>query len=177
MLDTPQDKAFEARFNPSTVAVIGASEKPDKLGYHVMKSLVNGGYPGKIFPVNLRGNPIFGLQSYPSIDLVPNSVDLAAVVVPASRVISSIRLCAKKGVKGVVLITAGFKELGDVNSSEMQQEISRLANQAEIKIIGPNTYGLLNLHARLNATFAPKFSNVRPDNIALISQSGECLTC
>jgi len=165
-------KSYEALFNPSSVAVIGASENPDKLGYHVMKSLVDGGYPRQIFPVNLRGSPVFGLHSYPSIDLVPNSVDLAVVVVPASIVISTIKLCAQKGVKGVVLITAGFKELDDRNGAEMQQEISGLANQAGIKIIGPNTYGLLNFHAHLNATFTPEFSSVRPGNITLISQSG-----
>ncbi|NQU02712.1 MAG: CoA-binding protein [Syntrophaceae bacterium] len=164
--------AYEALFNPSSVAIIGASENPDKLGYHVMKSVVDGGYSGKLFPVNLKGSTIFGYQSYSSIELVPNSVDLAVIVVPAARVLSSIKLCTQKGVKAVVLITAGFKELDDGNGAKMQQEISDLANLAGIKIIGPNTYGLLNLHAHLNATFTPEFLCVRPGNIALISQSG-----
>jgi len=165
-------KGFDSLFNPSTVAVIGASENADKLGYHVMKSLIDGGYPGQIFPVNVRGGFIFGLQCYPSIDLVHDLVELAVIVVPASRVISTLKLCAKKGVEGAVLITAGFKEVDDGNGAEMQEEISVIAKQAGIKIIGPNTYGLLNLNARLNATFTPEFSSVRAGNIALISQSG-----
>jgi acyl-CoA synthetase (NDP forming) len=130
---------YEKLFTPSAIAVVGASENAEKLGYHVMKSLVDGGYSGGIFPVNPKGIHMFGYQSYPAIDLVPASPDLAVIVVPADRVLSALKSCAQKGVKGVVLITAGFKELHDGSGAEMQQEIAALANQAGIKIIGPNT--------------------------------------
>ncbi|HUS70499.1 MAG TPA: CoA-binding protein [Anaerolineae bacterium] len=159
-------------FDPLGVAVIGASKNPGKLGYHVMKSLTEGGFQGAIFPVNPGEAELFGMQAYPSIADVPEDVDLAIVVLPAQAVPDMVRQCSDKRVKGIVLITAGFKEIEDEQGAQLQEEITRLANEAGTPIIGPNTFGMVNLHQDLNASFTPEFSRVRKGGVSLISQSG-----
>jgi acetyl-CoA synthetase (ADP-forming) len=159
-------------FDPRGVAVVGASKNPGKLGYHVMKSLTEGGFEGGLFPVNPKEREVFGLQAYPSLDDIPHDVDLAVVVLPAGAVPATIEQCVAKGVKGIVLITAGFKEIEDSQGGELQEEIAGLAEEAGIPIIGPNTFGMANLHANLNASFTPEFSLVKKGGVSLISQSG-----
>ena len=164
--------AMDAIFNPRAVAVIGASDNPGKLGSHVMRSLIEGGYPGKIFPVNPGRNEIMGIRTYPSLLKVPETVDLSIIVLPAEQVPKIITECKEKGVKGIVLITAGFKEIEDKRGEILQREITELANQFGIKIIGPNTFGIVNLHLPLNASFTPEFSRVKKGGISFVSQSG-----
>jgi len=159
-------------FDPRGVAVIGASKNPGKLGYHVMKSLTEGGFKGSVFPINPGETELFGARAYSSLADVPHGVDLAVVVLPAQVVPEIIQQCAAKGVRGIVLITAGFKEIEDEQGAELQDEIARLANEAGIPIIGPNTFGMVNLHQDLNASFTPEFSRVRKGGVSLISQSG-----
>ncbi len=159
-------------FDPRGVAVIGASRNPGKLGYHVMKSLTEGGFAGGLFPINPKESELFGLQAYPSLHDVPHDVDLAVVVLPAGAVPAVIEQCAAKGVKGIVLITAGFKEIEDQQGAELQEEIARLADEAGIPIIGPNTFGIANLQTDLNTSFTPEFSLVKKGGVSLISQSG-----
>jgi len=165
-------KEYEPIFYPSSVAVVGASSNPRKLGYHCLKSLIDGGYGGRIFPVNPGVLEIRGYKAYPSIAAVPDRVDLAIVAVPAPSVPSVFKECAMKGVRGIVLITAGFREIEDKSGSELQSEIAAIANEARMKVIGPNTFGMVNLHANLNASFTPEFSLVKKGGIGLISQSG-----
>ncbi len=169
-----RDKSDNLRrlFDPRGVAVIGASKNPGKLGFHVMKSLTEGGFEGGLFPVNPKENELFGVQAYPSLDDIPQDVDLAVIVLPAGAVPAIIEQCAAKGVKGIVLISAGFKEIEDEQGAELQAEIAHLADEAGIPIIGPNTFGMVNLHARLNASFTPEFSLVKKGGVSLISQSG-----
>jgi len=164
--------AMEAIFNPKAVAVIGASDNPGKLGSHVMRSLIEGRYPGKIFPVNPGKDEILGLKTYPSLLQIPDAVDLSIIVLPAESVPRTIIECHEKGVKGIVLITAGFKEIEDKRGESLQKEITELANQYGIKIIGPNTFGIVNLHLPLNASFTPEFSLVEKGGISFVSQSG-----
>src|SRR4030042_2003774 len=159
-------------FHPRSVAGVGASKNPGKLGYHVMKSLTEGGFQGAIFPINPGEAELFGIQVYPSIADVPEGVDLAIVVLPAQAVPDMVRQCSTKGVKGIVLITAGFKEIEDEQGAQLQVEIARLADEAGIPIIGPNTFGMANLHQDLNASFTPEFARVRKGGVSLISQSG-----
>ena len=169
------DKKWEglnAIFNPRAVAVIGASDNPGKLGSHVMRSLTEGEYPGKIFPVNPGKDEILGIRTYPSLLKVPETVDLSIIVLPAEQVPKIITECKEKGVKGIVLITAGFKEIEDKRGEMLQREITELANRFEIKIIGPNTFGIVNLHLPLNASFTPEFSRVKKGGISFVSQSG-----
>ena len=159
-------------FNPESVAVIGASDNPSKLGFHVMKSLVNGGFKGTLVPVNPGADKIFGFKVYPSVSASSIPIDLAIVVVPAKRVSAVFRECAMVNVKGIVLITAGFKEIDDPAGAVLHEEIARIANGAGIPVIGPNTFGMMNLCANLNASFTPEFSRLQPGNVALVSQSG-----
>jgi len=164
--------AMEAIFNPKAVAVIGASDNPGKLGSHVMKSLIQGRYPGKIYPVNPGKDEILGIKTYPSLFQVPDSVDLSIIVLPAEQVPRIIKECQEKDVKGIVLITAGFKEIEDKRGEVLQKEITELADQSGIKVIGPNTFGIVNLHLPLNASFTPEFSLVEKGGISFVSQSG-----
>jgi len=159
-------------FNPKIVAVIGASDNPAKLGFHVMKSLINGGFTGTIIPLNPGSLEIWGLKAYPSLNDYADSIDLAIVVVPAKFVPGVFTECVEKGVKGIVLITAGFKEIDDPAGANLHKKIAGVVNPAEIPVIGPNTFGMINFHANLNASFTPEFSLIKKGKIALVSQSG-----
>ena len=163
---------LEALFNPNTVAVIGASDNPGKLGYHVMKSLTEGKFEGAVVPVNPGAPSIMGIRAYPSIEAHRGPVDLAIVVLPAKAVPGIFDECIRKGIKGIVLITAGFKEIDDPLGGELQAALARVANEAELPVVGPNTFGIVNLHLALNASFTPEFSWLEKGNISLVSQSG-----
>ncbi len=163
---------LEGLFHPRSVAIVGASKNPGKLGYHVMKSLTEGGFKGELYPVNPRETELFGLRAYPSVLEVPQEVDVAIVALPARTVPDILKQCAAKGVKGIVLITAGFKEIEDEHGWHLQDEIAKLANQAGIPVIGPNTFGMINLETAFNASFTPEFSHVERGGISLVSQSG-----
>lgn len=163
---------MDSLFNPRSVAVIGASENSGKLGFHVMKSLTKGGFAGKIIPVNPGTAEIMGIKVSTSISDYDGQVDLAIVVLPAKLIPGVFRECADKGVKGIVLITAGFKEIDDPAGADLHEEVAAIANRAGIPVIGPNTFGMINFHADLNASFTPEFSRLKKGAIALVSQSG-----
>jgi len=163
---------FNPIFYPNSVAVIGASPDFKRLGYHCMSSLIMSQFKGKVYPIHPSLPEISGFNAYPSIKMVPDKVDLAIIVVRISLVPSILNECIEKGVKGVILITAGFKEINDKAGAELQNEVAAIANQANIKIIGPNTFGIVNLHANLDATFTPEFSLTQRGDISLVSQSG-----
>ena len=163
---------LKALFNPETVAVVGASENPGKLGYHVMKSLTTGGFEGRIIPVNPGSKEIMGIPSSPSLGEFPGSIDLAVVVVPAGVVPRIFEDCEHKAVKGIVLITAGFKEIDDPSGAQQQTALAQIARRAGISVIGPNTFGMINLHGNLNASFTPEFSLAQKGGLTLVSQSG-----
>lgn len=163
---------IDAIFNPESVAVIGASDNPGKLGSHVMRSLTEGGYPGRIYPINPGKDEILGIKTYPSILQVPETVDLSIIVLPAELVPKTFKECKEKEVKGIALITAGFKEIEDKRGEILQGEITELANRFGIKVIGPNTFGIVNLHLPINASFTPEFSQVEKGSISFVSQSG-----
>ncbi len=158
-------------FSPDSVAVVGASNSFDKLGYHVMKSLV-GNYRGKIFPINPKGEKIWGLDPYPSLEAVPGDIHLAVVAVPAAAVPETLHACGRKGVRGVVLITAGFREIEDPGGKALEEEIRKVAGLYGLPIIGPNTFGFVNLSSAVNASFTSEFSRIEKGGVALISQSG-----
>lgn len=164
--------ALETIFKPKAVAVIGASDNPEKLGSHVMRSLTEGNYPGRIYPVNPGKSEILGIKTYPSLLQIPDEVDLSIIVLPAEQVPKIINECHEKGIRGIVLITAGFREIEDRRGEFLQKEITERANRFGIKIIGPNTFGIVNLHLPLNASFTPEFSKVQKGGIGFVSQSG-----
>jgi len=163
---------MHALFNPESVAVIGASDNPGKLGFHVMKSLSKGGYRGEILPINPRSREIMGFTCYAGLDAFAGPIDLGIVVVPAKLVPGVFRECAEKGVKGIVLITAGFKEIEDPAGTGLHDEIAAIADSAGMPVIGPNTFGMINFSRGLNASFTPEFSLLKKGTVALVSQSG-----
>ncbi|MEN2993786.1 MAG: acetate--CoA ligase alpha subunit [Thermodesulfovibrio sp.] len=155
-------------FNPSAIAVVGASPEEKKVGHAVLKNLING-YTGKIYPVNPGRTEILSLPCYPSVSAIPDKVDLAIIVIPAKAVADSLRDCAKAGVKGVVVITAGFKEIGGEGIAR-EREIVEIVRSAGIKMVGPNCLGVMNTKNKMNASFA---AELPPEGrVAFFSQSG-----
>ena len=163
---------LENFFKPYSVAVIGASREKRKLGNQVLENLLKAGFPGRIFPINIKAGPstrILGMKAYSCLMDVPEPVDLAVVVVPSRHVLSVIRDCAAKGTDSVVIISAGFKEVGSAGLL-LEEEMLKLSRDSGIRILGPNVLGIIDTHHRLNASFAPSFPPA--GNIALLSQSG-----
>ncbi len=167
-----ESEAFQNLFHPRSVAVIGASENALKMGHQCMLSLREMDFPGPVYPVHPQEKEILGLPAYANLDRVPGEVDLAILAVPASEAIPSLVDCRTKRVRGAVVITAGFGEIEDSQGKRVQEEMARVANEGGIKIIGPNTFGMVNVHARLNASFTPVFSRLKPGPITVVSQSG-----
>lgn len=159
--------------NPKSVAVIGASRDPDKIGYQILSNIIKGGFKGKIFPVNPKASRILGLKSYPNISLIKNPVDLVIIVIPSLLVIPILKECAKCKVKSVVIISAGFAESG-AEGKKLQNETLKICNDARIALLGPNCLGLINTSINLNASFAQVMP--KKGNISLFSQSGAMIT-
>ena len=163
-------KEFEPVFSPKSVAVIGASRNRVKLGYQSLRALTEAKYQGEIYPVNPNTDTVAEYKAYPSILDVTDEIDLAVISLPSFGVLEAVRECTKKGVKAVVIFASGFKEL-DEHGGQMEKEIARICNEAGIKIIGPNTIGLMNSYSNLNASFAP-MGKLPRGNVSIISQSG-----
>jgi len=160
-------------FAPKTVAVIGATEQAGSVGRTVLWNLISNPFGGVVFPVNPKRASILGIKAYPSIAAVPEKVDLAVVVTQAQFVPAIISECVEAGVKGVIIISAGFKELG-APGEELERQILVHARRGKMRIIGPNCLGVMNPVTGLNATFAGTMA--RPGNVAFISQSGALCT-
>jgi len=160
---------LEAFFNPRSIAVIGASREEGKLGHAVLKCLIDSGFPGQVYPVNPKADSILGLDAHPSVLQCPGPVDLAVVLIPARFVPQVMKECGEKGVKGVIVISAGFREVG-AEGLRMEQEIVEIARQYGMRIVGPNCLGYLDTVTPFNASFAPLMP--RRGRIAFMSQSG-----
>ena len=160
-------------FKPSSIAVIGASDRKGSVGFAVMDNLLKGSYQGKVYPVNIKHKTIQGQPAFSKIGKVPEQVDLAVIVTPASTVPTVVEQCGKAGVGGLVIISAGFKEAGE-KGQKMYQQILETANAYKMRVIGPNCLGFLNPHIGINASFATKMA--LPGSIAFISQSGALCT-
>ena len=156
-------------FNPRSVAVIGASTKPGKIGHILVENLLKENFPGKIYPINPKAETILGLKCYPSIKEVKDSVDLAVIAIPAPLVPEVVEECGKAGVKGVVVISAGFKEVGE-EGAKLEKRLVEAARKYGVKVVGPNCLGVINTKIKLNATFAKKMPP--PGKVSFFSQSG-----
>ncbi len=158
-------------FNPSTVAVIGASTNPEKLGFAVLENLVSGGYiqKGKVFPVNPKAEEILGLPAFPSVNEIPDAVDLAVIVIPYRFVPDALRTCGEKKIPAVIVISAGFREAGR-DGLERELELIEIARQHNIRLIGPNCLGVIDTFTPMNASFSAGTPKQGP--MAFMSQSG-----
>jgi acetyltransferase len=156
-------------FSPEGVAIIGASTNPRKLSHGILKNLTLYGFQGAIYPVNPGADEILGLRSYPEISQVPDPVDLAVVVLPAPMTPDILRDCGERGIKAVIIISGGFREIGE-NGLALEQECAQIARDYEMRLIGPNCVGIMDLHTGLNTTFIEGVPDT--GGIGFLSQSG-----
>jgi acetyltransferase len=156
-------------FKPKSIAVIGASEKVGSPGYRVFRNLIGSGYEGVVYPVNPNRESVQGVQAYPTIKDVPRIVDLAIIITPAKTVPDILEQCGKRGIKGIVIITAGFKEIGPEGAA-LEQQLFDIKQKYKLRILGPNCVGFIMPYLNLNASFTG--STPYKGNIALFSQSG-----
>ncbi len=162
---------LDALFAPKSIAVIGASTKPDSLGRVVFKNILFHGYTGVVYPVNPKAHSILGVKAYPSVLDIPDEIELAVIIVPALAVAGVLDECGRKGVRAAIVISAGFKEIGE-EGAKREAALQQVARRYGIALLGPNCLGIINTDPQvsLNATFAPGMP--RRGNIAFISQSG-----
>ncbi|OPX84187.1 MAG: succinyl-CoA synthetase subunit beta [Pelotomaculum sp. PtaB.Bin104] len=156
-------------FNPKSIAVIGASKSPEKIGNVVVKNILSSGYNGEVFPINPKEREINGLPCYPTIDSVPKPVELAVISVPSSMVLDVAKACGTSGVNNLVVITAGFKETGKEGLG-LEKKLASICRQYQMQMLGPNCVGFMDTHTPINASFATGFP--LKGEIAFISQSG-----
>ncbi|MEM1561745.1 MAG: acetate--CoA ligase family protein [Candidatus Bathyarchaeia archaeon] len=160
---------LDAFFNPRAIAVVGASRDPSKIGHKIVKNIIEGGFSGAIYPVNPNADEILGLKCYKSVVDIPGEIDLAIIIVPARIVPSVLEDCGVRGVKGVIVISAGFGETGR-EGAQLERELVNICRRYRMRMQGPNCLGTINVQGRLNASFAPAMP--LPGNIAFVSQSG-----
>jgi acetyl coenzyme A synthetase (ADP forming)-like protein len=159
-------------FTPSSVAVIGASHTPGKIGHEILKNFVEG-YEGKVYPINPNLEPILGLKVYPSIKRVPDKIDLAIIAIPAPKVPKVLKECVEKRVKGVIIISAGFSEIGE-KGKKLEEKLKRIIERKRIRVLGPNVIGVYDSFSKVDTLFLSRERLKRPSqgNVAFISQSG-----
>ncbi len=162
---------LRALFAPRSVALVGATDRPGSVGRALLENL--SGFGGDLFPVNARRSEVLGRRAWPSLTAVGQVIDLAVIATPAATLPEVIRECAACGVKGVVIISAGFKETGP-EGVELERQVLAEARKTGVRLVGPNCLGLMAPHAGLNATFATAMA--RPGRVAFLSQSGALCT-
>src|SRR5918911_767000 len=164
---------LDAIFRPEAVAVIGATERVGSVGRTLMRNLISSPFGGTVFPVNPKRSNVLGIKAYPSIAEVPVRVDLAVVVTPAPDVPDVIAECAEAGVGGAIIISAGFKEIGE-EGRKLEEKVLEEARRGRMRVMGPNSLGVMNPNTGLNATFAGDMA--RPGSVGFLSQSGALCT-
>jgi acetyltransferase len=164
---------LEALFSPQAVAVVGASTNPEKLGYSVLDNIIKYGYEGQVHPVNPKAKEILGRTCYPRVTEIPGPLDLAVIVVPSKFVAGVMKDCGEKGIGAAIIITAGFREAG-AEGRAMEREVIEIAQEYNIRVVGPNCLGVIDTNSSLNASFAAGM----PDQgeISFMSQSGALCT-
>ena len=160
-------------FEPKTVAVIGASNKEGSVGYALIRNMIGSGFKGTVYPINFRHKSIYGVRSYAKLSDTRDQIDLAIIATPAPTVPDLVKECGKYGVKGIVIISAGFMEVGE-DGQKLTETILEYARKYNMRIIGPNCLGFIKPSIKLNASFANKMA--LPGKIAFISQSGALCT-
>ncbi|OGV60890.1 MAG: acyl-CoA synthetase [Lentisphaerae bacterium RIFOXYC12_FULL_60_16] len=158
---------------PQAVAVIGASRSPGKVGHELVANLQSSGYAGTIVPVNPSARDVLGIPCYPDLNAFQGTIDLAIIAVPTPLVKASVESAMDKGAKAIVVITAGFKEIGKEGAA-LEREIAGLCKARGVRLLGPNCLGLINTHHHMNASFAKKMP--KQGGISVISQSGALCT-
>ena len=169
----PEKDSLHTFFEPDSVAIVGASTKPGKVGHDILRNMVTGGFQGEVYPVNPHAEEILGKKCYPRVTAIEGSVDLAVIVVPAAAVLSVMQDCGEKGIGTAIVISAGFKEAGP-EGLERERELGKLARELGIRVVGPNCLGVMSTSTGLNATFAAGMP--QRGTVSLMSQSGALAT-
>ncbi|MCD6586416.1 MAG: acetate--CoA ligase family protein [Desulfobacteraceae bacterium] len=166
---------LDAIFSPESVAVVGASSTPGKVGHDIFENILKGGFQGTLYPVNPKARSVLSVRCYKSMMDIPDPVDLAMIILPPRIALKTVDDCIKKGVKGIVIVSAGFKEVGG-EGAKIEDEIANKCRDAGIRLIGPNCLGVINPseNVRLNASFSARMPH--KGNISFISQSGALCT-
>lgn len=158
-------------FTAKSIAIIGASRTPGHVGYVILENFVKNGYSGKVFPINPNAPEILGVPCYPSVLAVKEKIELAVIAVPAPVVVPVINDCAKKHIKNVIIITAGFSEVGN---QKLQQQLGKLLKKHNIRCIGPNCLGVFDTQSKIDTVFIPRerIRRPQPGPLTILSQSG-----
>ncbi|MCG8346640.1 MAG: acetate--CoA ligase family protein [Chloroflexales bacterium] len=164
---------LEEIFSPQSVAVVGASPNPMRLGHQVLKNIVTNGYPGRIYPIHPSATTVLDLPAFPSVLAIPDPIDLAVIIIPAEHVLAVIEECGQKGVNGLIVITAGFKEIGSAGK-ELERRLLECVRHYGMRMVGPNCLGVIDTVIKLNASFAALMPS--DGEIAFMSQSGALCT-
>ena len=166
---------LDSIFSPQSLAVVGASKTPGKVGHDIFVNILKGGYRGTLYPVNPKARSVSSVKAYPTISDIPDSVDLAMIILPPRPALTAVKEAIEKGIKGVVIVSAGFREVGG-EGLEIENTIVGLCREAGVRVVGPNCLGVINplANVRLNASFSARMP--KPGNISFISQSGALCT-
>ncbi len=164
---------LDAIFRPENVAVVGASESPGSVGRTLLWNLVSNPFGGTIYPVNPKRDSVLGIEAYDSVSDIEADVDLAVIATPAPTVPGIVEACGEAGIRGLIIVSAGFREVGE-EGAELERDIRQIARDYNIRIVGPNCLGVMRPPNGLNATFAGAMAN--EGNVAFVSQSGALLT-
>lgn len=167
--------SLDAIFSPKAIAVIGASTTPGKVGYDIFANILKGGYKGTLYPVNPAAKSILSMRSYPTIGEIPDAVDLSIIVLPTGATLKAVEESVRKGVRGIVIVSAGFREVG-AKGLEAENKIVAICREAGVRVVGPNCLGVINPLPRvsMNASFSARMPSA--GNISFISQSGALCT-
>ena len=168
-------KDLDAIFSPSSVAVVGASTTPGKVGHDIFVNILKGGFQGTLYPVNPKAVAVASVRAYATISDIPDPLDLAMIILPPKAALGAVQEAIAKGVKGIVIVSAGFKEIGG-EGLQIEQKIVAMCRQAGVRLVGPNCLGVINPRANvsLNASFSARMP--KPGNVSFISQSGALCT-
>lgn len=163
-------------FNPSSVAVVGASRDSSKIGHVILRNFIEGGFRGGIYPINPNCDEILNVKCYRSIKEVEGSIDLAVISIPAKFVIDALKECGEKGVKGAIVISGGFSEVGNIG---LEDELKEVCLRYDMACLGPNCMGVINPLTRVDSVFIPTYKMGRPKlgGVSFISQSGAIGGC
>ena len=166
---------LDAIFSPTSVAVVGASTTPGKVGHDIFVNILKGGYQGTLYPVNPSAKAVASVKAYPTITDIPDPLDLAMIILPPKASVQAVKDAIAKGVKGIVIVSAGFKEVGPEGHA-IEKEIVKLCRESGVRLVGPNCLGVINPlgNVRLNASFSARMP--KAGNVSFISQSGALCT-
>ncbi len=166
---------LDAIFAPSSIAVIGASTTPGKVGHDIFLNILRGGFKGVIYPVNPRARAVASVKAYQSILDIPDEVDLSFIILPPKLALNAVKESIEKGAKGIVIVSAGFREVGG-EGAEIEDKIAKICKEAKVRLVGPNCLGVINpiQDVQLNASFARRMP--APGKVSFISQSGALCT-